>query len=135
MGGVSLNSTNALQSIGEVGEVHGLTADAATADELRTELTNAGAVVVGPVGSLAEALELVGSQGHLDGAVVDVNLGGEMAFPAADALIERSVPLVFTTGYDEDAIPEQYRRHLRCEKPVNILRMTSALGKGVGAAR
>ncbi len=64
---------------------------------------------------------------------MDVNLDGELAFPAADALIDRSVPLVFTTGYDEAALPEQYRQYPRCEKPISISRITSALGK-FGAA-
>jgi hypothetical protein len=44
----------------------------------------------------------------LDGAVVDINLQGELAYPIGDALIERGIPFVFTTGYDQAGIPTAY---------------------------
>jgi hypothetical protein len=38
-------------------------------------------------------------QNSIDGAILDVNLRGEMVFPLADALAERSIPFVYVTGY------------------------------------
>lgn len=98
------------------------------ADELRTELVEAGASVVGPVGTIADAAEMVGSCQHIDGAVLDVNLIGEMVFPVADILVKRNIPFVFTTGYDEAVIPSRFEDVLRCPKPIDIKRMTRVLG-------
>ncbi|MBT2246804.1 MULTISPECIES: response regulator [Sphingobium] len=102
------------------------------ADDLRTELGDAGASVVGPVGTLGEALDLIRSQAELDAAVVDVNLGGESGIPAVEALVARSVPIVLATGYDEGAIPENLRHLPRCEKPINMSRLATLLRGTVG---
>ncbi|MEH3046286.1 response regulator [Sphingomonas adhaesiva] len=90
------------------------------ADELRMELEEVGAIVVGPAGSVSDALALIGSDAPIDGAILDVNLGGQLAFPVADRLVRRGVPTVFTTGYDEAAIPDRFAAVERCRKPVNI---------------
>ena len=103
------------------------------ADELALELADEGAVVLGPAPSVKRALGLLAAEESLDGAILDLNLGGESAFPVADALIGRSVPLVFTTGYDAGAIPERFAHIPRCEKPINIGRITAALGKVIHA--
>ena len=56
----------------------------------------------------------VGAMGRLartprpDAAILDISLGGEMAFPLADLLQEKQIPVVFATGYDQEAIPETY---------------------------
>lgn len=103
------------------------------ADELALGLANEGAVVLGPAPSVKRALGLLEGEASLDGAILDLNLGGEPAFPVADALIDRSVPLIFTTGYDAGAIPERFAHIPRCEKPINIGRITAALGKAIHA--
>jgi hypothetical protein len=61
------------------------------ADELGTELSEAGAIILGPVGTLEDSLHLIKAEPHIDGAVVDVNLRGLRAYPAADLLVERQV--------------------------------------------
>lgn len=88
------------------------------ATELERELTEAGAVVVGPVASVEGALALIGQGPALDGAVLDVNLGGEWAYPVADELMARGVPFVLATGYDERDIPARYAHAPRIGKPV-----------------
>ena len=58
-------------------------------------LADAGAEVIGPAGSVADALQLVEtamSEGGISGAVLDLNLGGEPGLPVADALIDLGVP-------------------------------------------
>ncbi|SER11049.1 Response regulator receiver domain-containing protein [Faunimonas pinastri] len=99
------------------------------ADELRTGLSEAGAVVVGPAGSLEDVLGLIDSEARIDGAVLDVNLRGDMAFAAADLLKERGVPFVFTTGYDASFIPSRFQTAVRCEKPVNMKKLTRVIGQ------
>ncbi|WP_314190624.1 hypothetical protein [Paracoccus yeei] len=52
---------------------------------------------------------LILSGTHLDGAILDVNLQGQMVFPVAHLLLERSVPFLFMTGYDQSVIPERFK--------------------------
>lgn len=88
------------------------------ANDLKRALVRAGATVVGPAASVDRATDLIEATPHIDGAILDVNLGGEKVFPVADVLRERGVPFVFTTGYDQAALPERYAVVLRLEKPV-----------------
>ena len=97
------------------------------ADELRAEFQQAGAEVVGPVGRVSEALELVGRDEPIHGAVLDINLAGEMVFDVADALRARNVPFVFVTGYDAETIPAAYATVTRCEKPIDPATIGKAL--------
>ena len=90
------------------------------AEDLRAELERVGALVLGPVPSVAEALELVTAEPGPDVAILDINLGGEMAYPVADALRARGIPFVFATGYDAWSIPEAYKDVPRAEKPVEV---------------
>jgi CheY-like chemotaxis protein len=89
------------------------------AADLSLSLEELGAVVVGPAGSVADALALAAGEPELDAAVLDVNLGSEKAFPVADALLARGVPFVFATGYDDWIIPAGYQDAPRFQKPVD----------------
>jgi hypothetical protein len=61
-------------------------------------------------------------------AILDINLGGAMVYPVADALRARGVPFIFATGYEAWSIPEAYSDVPRCEKPVDVRQVTSRLG-------
>jgi CheY-like chemotaxis protein len=91
------------------------------ADELNQNLSAAGAHVVGPVGAVDEALELVNSSNHLDFALLDLNLNGESALPIADRLVESNVPFAFVTGYGSGGIPARFSTMVRIEKPAEML--------------
>lgn len=97
------------------------------AQEMVCLFSAAGAEVVGPVATVQGALELVEKAERLDGAVIDINLRGEMAYPVADALVKRGVPVVFATGYDVNALPARYDGLPACEKPVDVRRVARAL--------
>lgn len=97
------------------------------ADELARSLQAAGATIVGPAASIRNALNLIATAGHLDAAVLDLNLRGETAIPVADALLERNVPFVFATGYGHGFVPVRYRHVKRCEKPMNPAKIVRAL--------
>ena len=97
------------------------------AQDLRRDLQKLGATVVGPVPRVPEALRLIATQGALDGAILDVNLSGEMVYPVADVLRARGIPFVFSTGYGEWALPEAYKQVPRCEKPIDMLRAAIGL--------
>ncbi len=96
------------------------------AKSLAQDLQRAGAEILGPVPTVAEALQLIGV-GLFDAAVLDVNLRGEMAYPIADALTERRVPFVLATGYSADALPARYASVPRCDKPVDADALAAAL--------
>lgn len=89
------------------------------ADDICRALRRAGAEVIGPFRDLAEGSAAADQHADLSGAVLDVNLDGTMVFPIADVLRERGIPFVFTTGYDQEAMPPAYRDVPRCEKPVD----------------
>ncbi len=45
-------------------------------------------------------MDVIGSGVHLDGALLNVRLRGQLSFPIADELQRRSIPFVFVTGSD-----------------------------------
>ena len=72
-------------------------------------LEDLGCVVVAVAGNVAAAIAIAGQHDAVfDGALLDVNLGGEMVFPVADALARRGVPFVFATGYGRAGIEERF---------------------------
>jgi len=91
-------------------------------------LEDAGAEVVGPIGSVEEAIAFLkdGVQAF-DSAVLDVNLHGRKSYPIADALTARSVGFVFATGYGGAGLEDRYQRHPRCEKPFTHAALVTAL--------
>src|SRR5947209_12622044 len=94
------------------------------ASDLAHALEDAGAEVVGPAGSVREALQFVQRDGgRLNGAVLDVNLRDERVYPVADALADLGVPFVLVTGYDETSILDAYAGAPRCEKPIDKQRL------------
>ena len=100
------------------------------AEQLAQELRAEGAEVLGPASTLAEALRLAGSEPRPNGAILDVNLDGEMVFPLVDLLRGRGVPVVFVTGYDAAAIPRDYAIIPRCMKPARLDAVIALLGHG-----
>jgi CheY-like chemotaxis protein len=101
------------------------------AADLVRELRRVGAEVVGPVRSVGDALSLIEAGEPIDGAVLDINLGGERVYPVADALEAQGVPYVFATGYHLSSIPAEYADRPHCEKPV----MTEMLARHLSRAR
>jgi CheY-like chemotaxis protein len=68
------------------------------------------------LGLLAEQLS---QERGLDGAVLDVNLGGEKVFPVADILAGRNIPFCFVTGYGVAGLrPDDSARPI-LQKPVD----------------
>lgn len=74
---------------------------------LEDMLADLGCTVVDVVGTIRDALGRLGDT-VADGAVLDVNIGGEKVFPVADALAERGLPFVFATGYGRAGLDQRY---------------------------
>lgn len=97
------------------------------ADDLHRELTRLGAAVIGPAPTLERAMDLIEDANRIDGAVLDINLRGEMIYPAADVLVDRGVPFMFATGYDKSVIPSRFDAIARCEKPIGPDKLGNAV--------
>jgi CheY-like chemotaxis protein len=76
-----------------------------------------GFTVVGPVATIEQALPIVAS-GAFDGAILDVNLSGLLVFPVAEALEEKGIPFILTSGYEATGLPERWRGRPHLRKPV-----------------
>ncbi|MCP8940478.1 response regulator [Alsobacter sp. SYSU M60028] len=74
--------------------------EAVIAAMIEDMLEDLGAVVVGPVNTVARGLALAGDAA-IDAAVLDVNLRGERVDPVARLLARRGVPVVIASGYGE----------------------------------
>jgi CheY-like chemotaxis protein len=97
------------------------------ADDMAQEFERGGAEIVGPVATIRDALQLIKSFPKLDGAVLDINLRDEMVYPVAELLEEQGVPFVFSTGYEDTAIPPRYAEVTLCQKPVEPRKVVQAL--------
>jgi CheY-like chemotaxis protein len=91
-------------------------------------LLDAGATVLGPVATVAEALALLERE-MPDVAVLDLNLAGETSTPVADALAARGVPFVVATGYGADGLPPGHADVPVLAKPYDPDDLTLALSR------
>lgn len=105
--------------------------DALLALATQETLEGFGCTVVGPAGTLGEALRLAVDAPHLDAAVLDVRLNGHEVWPAVEVLNGRKVPLLFTTGYARD--PRGLDAPL-LQKPVSARRLAATLATVVGTS-
>ena len=81
-------------------------------------LAELGCTVVGVAGTLSQGVALAGDESlEIDGALLDVNLGGEKVFPVAERLAARGVPFIFSTGYGIAGIAEAFARTPTLAKP------------------
>jgi DNA-binding NtrC family response regulator len=88
--------------------------------DLAQWLEELGMRVIGPAGSVADALRLVEANAEkIDGALLDINLRGERVYPVAEALVARGLPFAFTSGYDDIAVALPYANAQRYEKPID----------------
>ena len=74
--------------------------------ELLVEL---GCNVIANVTRVGKALELLEKE-RPDFMLLDVNVGGEMSYSLADALIERGIRFLFVTGYNSPSVLGRSRR-------------------------
>jgi CheY-like chemotaxis protein len=96
------------------------------AEDLADRFRRLGAEVLGPAGTVAEALRLA-SNVQIEAAILDVNLRGERVYPVADLLRQRQVPFVFASGYGGELEPESYSGVPRCIKPVDFVALARIL--------
>jgi DNA-binding response OmpR family regulator len=94
--------------------------------EIAQTLAAAGAKIVGPVGTVEEAVELAKSE-EVSCAVLDVMLNGKEVYPAAQVLSERGAGLMFVTAVpDTRRIWTQWPRAKLVPKPYTDERLLEA---------
>jgi CheY-like chemotaxis protein len=91
-------------------------------------LEDAGFGVIGPVRSVAQALQVLEAE-QPDAAVLDLNLAGENSVAVADALVARGIPFVVATGYGAAGLPAAHRNALVLPKPYDPADLTSMLAR------
>lgn len=89
-------------------------------------LVEMGYTVEGMAATVSDGLALL-EQHPVELAVVDVNLGGEPSFPVADALQQRGIPFLFTTGYGQLGLPAPYSALPVLQKPFRKKDLEAAL--------
>jgi PAS domain S-box-containing protein len=90
--------------------------------------------VIGPCNSPFEALAFL-KENAVDGAILDINLGGETVYPVADALVRLGIPFVFVTGYGSESVDNRFSQVKRLEKPIgfeNLRETVRELREAVG---
>jgi DNA-binding response OmpR family regulator len=86
---------------------------------METVFSTLGCHVVGPVGRVADGLELAQDEG-LDGALLDISLGGEESYALADALLDLDIPVILVTGRRPDELPSRFRLLPMMAKPFDM---------------
>lgn len=100
---------------------------------LETILEDMGCTPVGPAANIDDGMAMA-TQGDLDAALLDVNVAGQQVFPVAQALKDRGVPFVFSTGYGEGGLPDEWRGQATLQKPFTEAAVREALMKAMGVA-
>lgn len=85
--------------------------------------------VVGPYFTVDDAISFVDL---CDAAILDVNLGaGQTSFEVAKALLEKSIPFCFVTGYPEERTMV-FPQAKRLGKPIDIDLLESTIREMLG---
>ena len=72
-------------------------------------LSDLGCVVMDVAGTVSRGVALANDLDlALDGAILDINLGGEKVYPVAEALAARRVPFIFSTGYSAAGVVAKF---------------------------
>jgi len=100
--------------------------EAMLAFALEESLIDAGFEIAGVAGRLETALAMI--EGSVfDAAVLDANLAGVSAGPAATALKARGLPFIIVSGYFLEQLPSAFSGALCLQKPCPPERIVQAL--------
>ena len=79
-------------------------------------LEQAGITVIGPAGSVGDALRAIDGE-VVHGALLDAHLAGEPVTRIADALKARGIPFAFVSGYGREQLPPAHSGAILVKKP------------------
>jgi two-component SAPR family response regulator len=84
--------------------------------DLEGMLEDLGHTVVETVSRVDRGMELAKTS-DIDMAILDINVRGQLSFPIAQILRDRSVPFIFSSGYGEGGLIDGFRDELVLTKP------------------
>jgi response regulator of citrate/malate metabolism len=90
--------------------------EAVVAFDLAGTIGAMGFEIVGPATSLAGGRELLHAVAP-DGALLDINVGGEAVYPLARDCLDRGLPIAFVTAMHPANIPQEMQAVPRLAKP------------------
>jgi len=99
------------------------------AEQIGGALAQAGYEIVGPVGRVRQAMDLLEREA-VDLAVLDINVHEDRSFQVADRLAETATPFVFVSGYSDLEMPHSFSDRPLLQKPVdpdNLCRLMNHL--------
>jgi DNA-binding response OmpR family regulator len=99
---------------------------------LEDDLTSEGFSVLGPVATLADALQIAATE-EFALALLDVNLRGEHVYPVADCLAARGIPFILLSGYGEAQLPQRLRDCCKLTKPCDLTVLRQHIHRLIGA--
>jgi PAS domain S-box-containing protein len=109
--------------------------EALVAMQVKSDLENAGHIVVGPARTLAQGIELARSN-ELDFALLDLRLGDDLSTLVAEQLLSRSIPFAFSTGYEDRGILPKHLQEIPClAKPYAIGGVCRMVDRMIGESR
>jgi CheY-like chemotaxis protein len=101
---------------------------------LKDILAGLGCRLVGSAQTVFQALSQLAGLSSIDAAILDLHIGGEMVFPVADALVQRGVPIVFSTGFEPGDLATRYPGCALLPKPYPSEALSAALARFRSAA-
>lgn len=101
---------------------------------IEEELVEAGFEPVGPAGTVEQAHALIATEA-LDAAILDVNISGRSVDEILAPLLQRQVPMIVMTGYDDRALPAEIATVPRFTKPFHVPDLVARLPDLIGRSR
>jgi CheY-like chemotaxis protein len=99
---------------------------------LEDMLSELGCTVVDSVSNVGAALQRAAVTAA-QVAVLDVNLRGQAIFPVAQALRQRGIPVVFSTGYGAEGVGPEWKSCPVVQKPYALERLGAVLAQVRGS--
>jgi len=104
------------------------------AEALSDAVKACGYDVAGTVGHVQTAFRFLRNR-DVDGAIVDIDLHGEMSFPVCEELQRLNVPFFFLTVHQSSVVPQPFCKHRLLNKPVATDALKAALAEFTPVAR
>ena len=100
------------------------------ADEIVKMVREAGCEPVGPFAHVQDALAALDDDDvHIVGALLDINLGNETAYPIASELNRRQIPFIFLTGYGSSGVDPAFSGAPTLSKPFTRKQLHEAMSQ------
>jgi DNA-binding response OmpR family regulator len=96
------------------------------AENLRADLIDEGFEVIGIAARVESALSLIHGMGF-DVAIIDANLAGMSAAPAAAALSARKLPFMVLSGYAREQLQREFSGAVYVQKPYRVRKLIDEL--------